>query len=35
MALYASQGAGLITRQEPAADIVRGLMREAQQALGR
>lgn len=33
MAVYAGQGVGLITRQEPAADIVRGLMREAQQAL--
>jgi nitronate monooxygenase len=35
MALYAGQGVGLITRQEPAADIVRRLMREAQEALGR
>jgi nitronate monooxygenase len=33
MALYAGQGVGLITRQEPAADIVRRLMREAEQAL--
>jgi len=33
MALYAGQGVGLITRPEPAADIVRRLMREAEQAL--
>ena len=33
MALYAGQGIGLITRQEPAADIVRRLWREAEQAL--
>lgn len=35
MAVYAGQGVGLITRPEPAADIVRRLMREAQQALAR
>ena len=35
MAVYAGQGVGLITRPEPAAGIVRRLMREAQQALGR
>jgi NAD(P)H-dependent flavin oxidoreductase YrpB (nitropropane dioxygenase family) len=33
MAVYAGQGVGLITGQEPAADIVRRLMREAEQAL--
>ena len=33
MALYAGQGVGLITHPEPAADIVRCLMREAEQAL--
>jgi nitronate monooxygenase len=33
MAAYAGQGVGLITRAEPAAEIVRNLMREAQQAL--
>ena len=33
MAVYAGQGVGLITRPEPAADIVRRLMREAEQAL--
>ena len=33
LALYAGQGVGLITRTEPAADIVRRLMREAEQAL--
>ena len=33
MAVYAGQGVGLVTRVEPAAEIVRGLMREAQQAL--
>jgi NAD(P)H-dependent flavin oxidoreductase YrpB (nitropropane dioxygenase family) len=35
MAVDAGQGVGLITGQEPAGAIVRSLMREAQQALGR
>jgi NAD(P)H-dependent flavin oxidoreductase YrpB (nitropropane dioxygenase family) len=33
MAVYAGQGVGLVTRVEPAAEIVRSLVREAQQAL--
>jgi len=33
MAVYAGQGVGLITRVEPAAEIIRRLIREAQQAL--
>lgn len=33
MAAYAGQGVGLVTRSEPAAEIVRGLMREARQVL--
>jgi NAD(P)H-dependent flavin oxidoreductase YrpB (nitropropane dioxygenase family) len=33
MAVYAGQGVGLITGVEPAAEIVRGLVREASQAL--
>jgi nitronate monooxygenase len=33
MAVYAGQGVGLITGVEPAAEIVRSLMQEAQQAL--
>jgi hypothetical protein len=33
MAVYAGRGVGLITRVAPAAEIVRSLMRGAQQAL--